>query len=90
MSAKKYPIKKNIIIKINLSMCNDIIIKMKRGLGHYCPNPFFIFIILSSQMLKLIFLIIFFFIGYFLADTKIIEIPFREMPYLENFYKFVE
>jgi len=45
---------------------------------------------MSSQMLKLIFLIIFFFIGYFLADTKIIEIPFREMPYLENFYKFVE
>ena len=38
-------------------------------------------------MIKLLFLAIFFFIGYFLADTKLIDIPFKNMPYIENLYE---
>ena len=41
-------------------------------------------------MIKLAFMIIFFFLGYFLADTKLVEIPFKEMPYIENLYKIID
>ncbi len=41
-------------------------------------------------MIKLLFMVIFFFLGYFLADTKIIEIPFNKMPYLEKLYEVVD
>jgi len=41
-------------------------------------------------MLKLLFMIIFFFLGYFLADTKIVEIPFKDIPYLEKLYEAVD
>ena len=41
-------------------------------------------------MLKLIFMAIFFFLGYFLADTGLVEIPFEEMPYIENLYEVVD
>jgi len=41
-------------------------------------------------MIKLVFMIMFFFLGYFLADTKIVEIPFREMPYIERLYEVVD
>ena len=40
-------------------------------------------------MIKLVFMIMFFFLGYFLADTKLVEIPFREMPYIERLYEVV-
>ena len=41
-------------------------------------------------MLKLAFMIMFFFLGYFLADTNLVEIPFREMPYLEKLYEVAD
>jgi len=41
-------------------------------------------------MLKLIFMILFFFIGYFLADTGLVDIPFRNIPILENLYEVVD
>ena len=41
-------------------------------------------------MLKLIFMAIFFFLGYFLADTGLVEIPFDEIPYIENLYEVVD
>jgi hypothetical protein len=41
-------------------------------------------------MLKLAFMVIFFFLGYFLADTKLVEIPFEDMPYLEKLYEVVD
>ena len=41
-------------------------------------------------MLKLIFMVIFFFIGYFLADTELVEIPFEKIPYIENLYEVVD
>jgi len=40
-------------------------------------------------MLKLAFIILFFFLGYFLADTKLVEIPFKNMPYIERLYEVV-
>ena len=33
---------------------------------------------------------IFFFVGYFIADLEIIEIPFDKMPYFEDLYKQAE
>ena len=41
-------------------------------------------------MIKLVFMIMFFFLGYFLADTKLVEIPFREMPYIERLYEVAD
>ena len=41
-------------------------------------------------MLKLTFMAIFFFLGYFLADTGLVEIPFKEIPYIENLYEVVD
>ncbi len=41
-------------------------------------------------MLKLIFMAIFFFLGYFLADTGLVEIPFEEIPYIENLYEVID
>jgi len=41
-------------------------------------------------MIKLVFMIMFFFLGYFLADTKLVEIPFREMQYIERLYEVVD
>ena len=41
-------------------------------------------------MIKLIFMVMFFFLGYFLADTKIVDIPFREIPYLDKLYEAVD
>jgi hypothetical protein len=35
-------------------------------------------------------MILFFFIGYFLADTELVDIPFRNIPYLENLYEVVD
>ena len=37
-------------------------------------------------MLKLIFMIMFFFLGYFFADTKLIEIPFEKIPKKKKYY----
>jgi len=28
--------------------------------------------------------------GYFLADTKLVEIPFKEIPYIEKLYEVVD
>ena len=41
-------------------------------------------------MLKLAFMVMFFFLGYFLADTNLVEIPFKKMPYLEKLYEGVD
>ena len=41
-------------------------------------------------MLKLAFMVLFFFLGYFLADTKLVEIPFKDMPYVEKLYEVVD
>ena len=41
-------------------------------------------------MLKLLFILMFFFLGYFLADTQLIEIPFEKIPYIENLYEVVD
>ena len=41
-------------------------------------------------MIKLVFMIMFFFLGYFLADTKLVEIQFREMQYIERLYEVVD
>jgi|TARA_B100001287_G_C22456337_1_gene422933 hypothetical protein len=35
-------------------------------------------------------MILFFFIGYFLADTELVDIPFRNIPILENLYEVVD
>jgi len=41
-------------------------------------------------MLKLTFMVLFFFLGYFLADTKLVNIPFRDIPYIEKIYEVVD
>jgi hypothetical protein len=41
-------------------------------------------------MLKLAFMVMFFFLGYFLADTKLVEIPFKDIPYIEKIYEVVD
>ena len=41
-------------------------------------------------MLKLTLMAMFFFLGYFLADTGLVEIPFEEMPYIENLYEVID
>ncbi len=35
-------------------------------------------------------MLLFFFVGYFLADTKLVEIPFKKIPYIENLYEVVD
>jgi len=41
-------------------------------------------------MIKLAFMIMFFFLGYFLADTKLVEIPFKEIPYIDKLYEVLD
>tara|TARA_B100000787_G_scaffold169128_1_gene159454 strand:+ start:1953 stop:2078 length:126 start_codon:yes stop_codon:yes gene_type:complete len=41
-------------------------------------------------MIKLVLMFICFFIGYFIADLEIIDIPFNEMPYFEDLYEQAE
>jgi len=41
-------------------------------------------------MLKLAFMALFFFLGYFLADTKLVKIPFKNMPYIEKLYEVID
>ena len=41
-------------------------------------------------MIKLIFMALFFFLGYFLADTKLVDIPFEKMPYIEKLYEVAD
>ena len=40
--------------------------------------------------MRLILVIVFFFIGYFLADTGLVDIPFRNIPILESLYEVVD
>lgn len=41
-------------------------------------------------MFKLVFILISFFTGYFIADLELIYIPFDSMPYLEDLYKHMD
>tara|TARA_B100000902_G_C26718647_1_gene625495 strand:- start:404 stop:532 length:129 start_codon:yes stop_codon:yes gene_type:complete len=41
-------------------------------------------------MIKLAFMVMFFFLGYFLADTELVEIPFDKIPFIENLYEVVD
>jgi len=61
-----------------------------KGLEQIVLTLFYFLYYVSSFMIKLLFMVIFFFLGYFLADTKIIEIPFNKMPYLEKLYEVID
>ena len=61
-----------------------------KGLVQIVLTLFYFLYYVSSFMIKLLFMVIFFFLGYFLADTKIVEIPFKDIPYLEKLYEVVD
>ena len=60
-----------------------------KGLGQIVLT-LFLFLYYPFFMLKLAFMVLFFFLGYFLADTKLVEIPFKDMPYIEKLYEVVD
>ena len=61
-----------------------------KGLGHLVLTLFLFLHYPNTSMIKLAFMILFFFLGYFLADTELVEIPFREMPYIEKLYEVTD
>ena len=61
-----------------------------KGLGQIVLTLFLFLYYPFLKMLKLFFMILFFFIGYFLADTGLVDIPFRNIPILESLYEVVD